>query len=106
MVKLHQILTIAAALVAPLSVQAQTQSSASGASLVLKAPSAKAEFISDGVAWSCKDLTCEAASAPDLPVSMICARVVRITGAVESFTVKGKALTADQLATCNTKAKH
>jgi hypothetical protein len=106
MAKSYHILTIAAALLAPLSLQAQIPSLATGASLVLKAPSAQAAFISDGTAWSCKDLTCEAATTPDLPVSMICARVVRVTGPVESFTINGKALTAAQLATCNAKAKH
>lgn len=75
------------------------------AELTLATPATQAEFIIDGALWTCHDTTCRAATVADMPAGRSCQRVVAITGAVTSFTWRGKVLSESQIAVCNTKAK-
>ena len=75
------------------------------AELTLSAPAAKAEYIIDGALWKCQETACRAAFVDDMPAFRSCKRVVTITGAVTSFTWRGKALTESEIAVCNTRAK-
>ncbi len=75
------------------------------AELVLKAPAAKSSYIIDGAEWLCLGTTCHAAAVQDMPAVRSCQRVVAVLGAVDSFTWCGKALSAEELAKCNARAK-
>ena len=75
------------------------------AGLTLAVPATQAEFIIDGALWTCRDTACRAATVADMPALRSCQRVVAVTGAVTSFTWRGKALSAAQLTACNAKAK-
>jgi hypothetical protein len=75
------------------------------AELTLAMPATQAEFIIDGALWTCRDTACRAAAVADMPAARSCQRVVARTGAVTTFTWRGKALSANQIAVCNTKAK-
>lgn len=63
---------------------------------------AKTEIIR-GVVWQCSGDTCLARKA-NSRASNICKRLVKEMGAVETFTVGGEALAADDLSSCNAKA--
>lgn len=78
---------------------------AEGASLVLKAPPAKAELIHDGALWRCVDTTCKAAAVKGLPAGRSCRKVVAELGAVTAFTWRGQTLDAAAIEACNTAAK-
>lgn len=75
------------------------------AELTLAMLATQAEFIIDGALWTCRDTTCRSAAVADMPAARSCQRVVAVTGAVSAFIWRGKALSADQIAVCNTKAK-
>lgn len=74
------------------------------ADLVLKAPAAKSSYIIDGAEWVCLGTVCHAAVVADMPAVRSCQRVVAALGAADSFTWRGKALSAEDLAKCNLRA--
>ncbi len=76
-----------------------------GADLTLAVPAAKAEYIIDGAAWTCAGTVCHSDFVDDMPALRSCKRIVPITGAVTSFTWRGKALRDAEIAVCNTRAK-
>lgn len=95
-------LTIAfAATLTPLSASARTES----AELTLQQPAAQNEFIIDGARWNCDGATCRSGFVDDMPALRSCKRVVAVTGAVTSFSWRGRALNEAEIAVCNTKAK-
>ncbi len=53
--------------------------------------------------WSCDGNSCVASNVTSRPV-VICAAAAKKIGQIESFTVNGVALSADELAKCNAKA--
>ena len=91
--------TVAA--VTPLSAFARTES----AELTLQQPAAQNEYIIDGARWACDGATCRSGFVDDMPALRSCKRVVAVTGAVTSFSWRGRALNEAELAVCNTKAK-
>jgi len=68
----------------------------------LVAPAAEDNAIVGGVVWECTGTTCIAPKATSRP-KVLCKRVAREFGEIASFTAGGKALEADELASCNAK---
>ncbi|TCJ39748.1 hypothetical protein [Parafrankia sp. BMG5.11] len=68
----------------------------------LAAPAAKASAISGGVAWKCAETECAAGKGTSRP-AIVCARLVKAVGPVNTFTAGGKALDAEDLARCNAR---
>ncbi|MDO9589383.1 MAG: hypothetical protein Q8R45_04600 [Brevundimonas sp.] len=92
-------LLIAAALFA--AGPALAQAPASSAVLADAAPTSVARAIVDGAAWRCDGASCTATGGANQPATRACRRVVGRFGAVSSFSYKGVALTAEQIAACN-----
>ncbi|TPW01894.1 MAG: hypothetical protein FD125_2338, partial [bacterium] len=57
--------------------------------------------IIDGASWRCEGATCTASGGANQPATRACRRVVARFGAVSSFSYKGVALSAEQIAACN-----
>jgi hypothetical protein len=98
-----RVFVIAAALAA-LSLGAAQAQSAEGASLTL-AEARPGKLIQDGAQWRCDGVACSAPRVKGLPAVHACKRLVGELGAVTSFTWRGKALDAAQLADCNSALK-
>ena len=64
-----------------------------------KAPAST--LIIDGASWRCEGSVCFATGGSNQPATRACRRVVARVGQVTSFSYKGSALSAEQLATCN-----
>ena len=92
-------LLIAAALFA--AAPAFAQAPVSSAVLVDATKATAARTIIDGAAWRCDGATCTATGGANQPAARACRRVVARFGAVSSFSYKGVALSAEQLAACN-----
>lgn len=92
-------LLIAAALFAAAPAFAQTP--ATSAVLVDAARAPVAAIIIDGASWRCQGASCTASGGANQPATRACRRVVVRFGAVSSFSYKGVALTAEQIAACN-----
>ncbi len=92
-------LLIAAALFA--AAPAFAQSAATSAVLADPARAPAGRVIIDGASWSCDGATCTASGGANQPATRACRRVVLRFGAVSSFSYKGIALTAEQIAACN-----
>ena len=92
-------LLIAAALFAAAPAFAQSPSTSAVLVDAARAPAARA--IIDGAAWNCTGATCTATGGANQPATRACRRVVARFGAVSSFSYKGIALTAEQIAACN-----
>lgn len=92
-------LLIAAALFA--AAPALAQSPATSAVLADAARAPAAATIIDGASWSCAGATCTATGGTNQPATRACRRVVARFGAVSSFSYKGVALSAAQIAACN-----
>ncbi|MGZ9098533.1 MAG: CC_3452 family protein [Brevundimonas sp.] len=93
-------LLIAAALFAAAPAFAQAPA-ATSAVLADAARAPAAATIIDGAAWRCEGGTCTASGGANQPATRACRRVVARLGAVSSFSYKGVALTAEQIAACN-----
>ncbi len=88
---------------AALAMPVATASAASGDSVYraeLAAPTESATVIAAGVAWRCAGTTCVAGNSSSRPI-IVCKKLVRETGALTSFAVKGEDMAADKLARCN-----
>ncbi|WP_298097452.1 hypothetical protein [Brevundimonas sp.] len=94
-----RVLLLAAALLAAAPAFAQTP--ATSAVLVDAARAPAARTIIDGASWSCTGATCTATGGANQPATRACRRVVARLGAVSSFSYKGVALSAEQIAACN-----
>ena len=92
-------LLIAAALFAAAPAFAQTPTT--NAVLVDAARAPVAATIIDGASWRCQGASCTASGGANQPATRACRRVVVRFGAVSSFSYKGVALTAEQIAACN-----
>ncbi|WIY68220.1 hypothetical protein KB221_08900 [Aquidulcibacter paucihalophilus] len=92
-------LLIAAALFAAAPAFAQTPTTS--AVLVDAARAPVAAIIIDGASWRCQGASCTASGGANQPATRACRRVVVRFGAVSSFSYKGVALTAEQIAACN-----
>ena len=94
-----RVLLLAAALLAAAPAFAQTP--ATSAVLVDAARAPAARTIIDGASWSCTGAACTATGGANQPATRACRRVVARFGAVSSFSYKGVALSAEQIAACN-----
>ena len=93
-------LIIAAALFAAAPAFAQAPA-ATSAVLADAARAPSGNTIIDGAAWRCEGATCTASGGANQPATRACRRVVARFGPVTSFSYKGVALTAEQIAACN-----
>jgi hypothetical protein len=93
-------LLIATALFAAAPALAQTPA-ATSAVLADAARSPAAATIIDGASWRCEGASCTATGGANQPATRACRRVVARFGPVSSFSYKGVALTAEQIAACN-----
>lgn len=66
----------------------------------LAAPAAEARSIIDGMVWYCEGTTCRATKSNSRPIN-VCKRLSKDMGEVTAFTVKGAAITDEELAKCN-----
>ena len=64
-----------------------------------KAPAGR--VIVDGAAWRCEGASCTATGGASQPAARACRRVVAKLGPVTSFSYKGQALRAEEVAACN-----
>lgn len=92
-------LLIAAALFA--ATPALAQGPATSAVLADAARAPATSTIIDGASWTCTGATCTATGGANQPATRACRRVVARLGAVSSFSYKGVALSAAQIAACN-----
>jgi hypothetical protein len=72
------------------------------------APPVPVHRVIDGRAWDCADMTCTASAAADAesqPVPRECNRAARELGAFAAYQTGSRALTAPELAKCNSGAK-
>jgi hypothetical protein len=65
---------------------------------------ATAKIIGKDISWSCAGATCRGSTEASRPV-ILCQDLAKHAGRIESFVADGKALSAEQLAKCNTAAK-
>lgn len=79
----------------------------SGGAATLQSPLASpARPIIDGAQWRCTGATCVTANQGEpQPALRACKRFAAQMGAVSAFTYAGRAVTAEQLAECNTRAR-
>lgn len=94
-------LLIAAALFAAAPALAQTPAPATSAVLADAARAPAARTIIDGASWACVGASCTASGGANQPATRACRRVVARFGPVSSFSYKGVALSAEQIAACN-----
>jgi hypothetical protein len=92
-------LLIAATLLAAAPAFAQTPTTSAVLADAARAPAART--IIDGATWTCAGTTCTASGGANQPATRACRRVVARFGAVSSFSYKGVALSAEQIAACN-----
>ena len=92
-------LLIAAALFAAAPALAQTAPTSAVLADAARAPATRT--ILDGASWRCEGATCTAHGGANQPATRACRRVVARFGPVSSFSYKGVALTAEQIAACN-----
>lgn len=92
-------LLIAAALFVATPALAQGPASSAVLTDASKAPASPT--IIDGASWRCEGGACTATGGANQPAPRACRRVVARFGAVSSFSYKGVALSAEQLAACN-----
>lgn len=95
-----RVLIIAAALFAAFPALAQAPG-ATSAVLTDAARAPTAVTIIDGASWRCEGATCTANGGANQPATRACRRVVARMGPVSSFSYKGVALSAEQIASCN-----
>lgn len=92
-------LLIAAALFAAAPAFAQSPGTSAVLADAARAPAGA--VIIDGASWRCEGASCTASGGANQPATRACRRVVARFGAVSSFSYKGVALTAEQIAACN-----
>ncbi len=73
------------------------------------APPIPVHRVIDGRAWDCKDAACTASAASDAesqPIARECNRAARELGAFAAYQTGRRALTAAELAKCNSGARY
>jgi hypothetical protein len=65
---------------------------------------AAAKIIGKDIRWSCAGDTCRGSTEASRPL-VLCQDLAKRAGRLESFVADGEALSAEQLAKCNTAAK-
>ena len=69
-------------------------------------PATLERVVSSERLWACEGNLCLAGGEATSPARNICARLAREIGPVTSFSFKGRALGAEQIARCNERAGH
>ena len=67
-------------------------------------PQAQARLIAKDLVWKCGSAGCVAGKSNSRPATD-CSALVRQVGALRSFSVQGRALTATELEKCNARAR-
>lgn len=80
-----------------------TPAIASSYSASLAAPESS-RIIAQDIVWNCGPAACQGATDNGRPV-VLCQSLAKRAGRVDSFLVDGRALSADELAKCNTLAR-
>ena len=70
----------------------------------LAAPTSSTQLIARGQMWKCNGDGCVAGKSNSRP-AVACAALAREAGALRSFSVQGRALSAADLQKCNAKAR-
>lgn len=65
---------------------------------------AQARFLARDNLWRCAGSACESARTAARP-AIVCATLVREVGRLNSFAVEGRAFSAEQLESCNARAR-
>jgi hypothetical protein len=65
---------------------------------------ATAKIIGKDISWSCAGDTCRGSTEASRPI-ILCQDLAKRAGRLDSFVADGEALSAEQLAKCNTAAK-
>ncbi|WP_353227904.1 hypothetical protein [Novosphingobium sp.] len=104
MARILAALTLAIAPALVLASPAAAQSSGLYYHAVLEKPATSSRLISSEVVWYATANTMEAPIAGELP-KQVCATLAHTVGAVTEFTAEGKALSAEDLAYCNKRAR-
>ena len=65
---------------------------------------AQGKIIGQDISWTCGPTACTGATDNSRPV-VLCQGLAKRAGAIDSFLVDGRALSADDLAKCNLSAK-
>ena len=71
----------------------------------LATPTASDRVISKRIVWNCDADNCVATQKSPSRDHIVCTSLVKQVGALESFSVRGEAMSADKLALCNAAAK-
>ena len=69
----------------------------------LAAPAPSARTVAGSLVWTCAGVNCNAPRGNSRP-AIVCARLVRALGAVETFSADNQPLDAGQLQRCNASA--
>lgn len=64
----------------------------------------QARFVARENVWRCDAGACQSARSQARP-AIVCATLVREVGRLRSFTVEGRAFAAEQLESCNARAR-
>ena len=94
-------LALAAAFTAAAGLSTPAIASSYSASLAVPASS---RIIANDIVWNCGPAACQGATDNGRPV-VLCQSLAKKAGHVDAFLVDGRALSADDLAKCNTLAK-
>lgn len=92
-------LLVAAVLLAAAPALADAPANSAVLADAAKTPSGR--VIIDGATWRCEGDSCTATGGSSQPATRACRRVVAKLGPVTSFSYKGQALTAEEIAACN-----
>ena len=65
---------------------------------------AQERFVARDNAWRCSEAGCSSPRSATRP-AFVCASLVREVGALRSFSVEGRAFSAEQLEACNARSR-
>jgi hypothetical protein len=77
----------------------------SAAWLTLKTKTSRDHIVQDGAVWQCKLTVCRAAKVKTAEPAAVCKGLAGQLGELTAFSWQGAALSAEDLAACNTAAK-
>jgi hypothetical protein len=67
-------------------------------------PPAQQRFVARDNVWRCGEAGCTSTRTASRP-AIVCASLVREVGALRSFSVEGRAFAAEELQSCNNRAR-
>jgi hypothetical protein len=66
---------------------------------------ARAQFVARDSIWRCTGTMCVSSNRTSTRPAIVCAALVREAGALKSFSVDGRAFGAEELQSCNARAR-